>query len=135
MRAVPSFPLPFHDNLAPPISVISISNIVFFPSTASRVKNAVQKKMEKNSLFSSSYFKALTKKSGRIAGSSPKDAMMSLKVTEEAVPFAQTAKVNGSFFTSVLNTVPDFKVWSPLALKVWEFPSVQQENLWSKGRK
>ena len=41
MRAVPSFPLPFHDNLARQISAISISNIVFFPSTASRVKNAV----------------------------------------------------------------------------------------------
>lgn len=93
------------------------------------------KKDGKDTLFSSAYFKALTKKSGRIAGSSPKDAMMSLKVTKEAVPFAQTAKVNGSFFTSVLNTVPDFKVWSPLALNVWEFPSVQQENLWSKVRK
>ena len=42
----------------------------------------------KTSLFSSAYFKALTKKSGTIAGSSPKDAMMSLKVTDEAVAFA-----------------------------------------------
>lgn len=88
MGAVPSFPLPFHDNLAPRISVISISTIVFFFQYRIPCQERRTKKDGKDTLFSSAYFKALTKKSGRIAGSSPKDAMMSLKVTKEAVPFA-----------------------------------------------
>ena len=87
MRAVPLFPLPLHDNLAPRISVIYLEYRFLsqyrIPCQEHRIKEN-----GKTSLFSSSYFKALTKKSGRIAGSSPKDAMMSLKVTEEAVPFA-----------------------------------------------
>lgn len=75
MRAVPLFPLPFLE-----YRFLSQYRI---PCQERRIKEN-----EKNSLFSSAYFKALTKKSGTIAGSSPKDAMMSLKVTDEAVAFA-----------------------------------------------
>lgn len=71
-----------------PESVISISTTVFFFQYRIPCQERRTKKDGKDTLFSSAYFKALTKKSGRIAGSSPKDAMMSLKVTKEAVPFA-----------------------------------------------
>lgn len=50
--------------------------------------------------------------------------MMSLKVTVGAEPLAYAFPLITSFFTSVSNIVPDLMLCWPLALNVWELPSV-----------
>lgn len=52
------------------------------------------------------YFRALTKKSGKELVSMPKDDIISMNVPDSAVPLAYTDPLWTSFFTSVSNTFP-----------------------------
>ena len=52
------------------------------------------------------YFSALTKKSGKMLMSRPKETIISMNVAESALPVAYTPPLYTSFFTSVLNKVP-----------------------------
>ena len=65
-----------------------------------------KKRKENGRSINETYFRALTKKSGRELGLIPNDDSMSINVPESAFPFAYTEPLLTSFFTSVSKTFP-----------------------------
>ena len=74
----------------------------------SKLSPLLKKKKRKENGWSmnETYFRALTKKSGRELGLIPNDDSMSINVPESAFPFAYTEPLLTSFFTSVSKTFP-----------------------------
>ena len=64
----------------------------------------------KTNFATATYFRALTKKSGKLEGFTPNEVNISPNVAEAAVPLAYTDPVTTSFHTSVANTFPVLSV-------------------------